>query len=749
MIDSLWMSVWKRFAVPALAVWTAWSVLRVCCVTAALACEFPAFLQTNSTVDGGWRDWRGMVREQHMETGLLVTVSADTMSVDFADDTTKSYVLHCIDVLPGDKKKDDDDVKFLVRRSDVAAVTSPYYTCVQFVRRSADVIQLRSTPLSDRRPDAAICHDVADAWKLDPWILIDRAAVVSRRGVPCALRGGFGVRMYDRTGHQGACDSRRGETRMEADCEHLAEGTHFYFRHATCIPVGLYMYATQRTLCTANWAIGAYTFTLLRHDRLPYAWLFRFPTKPEASFTAYLLSDLVADSAEYIAETANYIRLDMVRDVPRPATSLCLDEHDDACAAWRRPCTSGAQTAMMCARTCGVCNATRPVVCSFPSQLIGVWDGGGDKSLAVEFRRTSLAMRPTSGSRMSMLRCVRWQPAISPRAERFRYMSDDMLVAEYSDGCRPRYVCARILRKSASVMYFRLSAARTWTLTASPDDPIDCRAFSFDHVDDDDPVQVDAVRALQINHFRLLFSRESRGGGDGTPCRLPGHALNNYSVTFRNGVECLGSVSEANSPQATSLTLTLAACSSPVNRTMYSFDCSEASRLLPSKDLVVIVSSTPTASDRAVYHCWLFPVAAGLFYLFDAEQCDAVMRGAKPSVSAAGDLLPAGDRLFAAELTPLAVFSSKSRRTPREEDDPDSVASPASRVHLVPPPESPLDGPRGPIVPVYSNTSAPTTSSSPSPSVRGADRASLTSNTLVATSCSAVVLTIVHYVHKS
>jgi len=746
--DGLWTLVWKRIAVAVLALWATSSVLRICCV-AAVACEFPTFLQTNSSVDGRWRDWHGRVREQHMETGLRVTVSADTMSVDFADDKTKSYVLHCIDILPaGDT---NEDAKFLVQRVDVVAST-PYYTCVQFFRRSAEVVQLRTTPLSDRRPDAAICHDVVDAWKLDPWILIDRSAVVSgktRHGVPCALRGGFGVRMYDRTGHQGACDSRRGETRTEADCEHLAEGTHFYFRHTTCIPVGLYMYATQRTLCTANWAIGAYTFTLLRHDRLSYAWLLRFPTKPEASFTAYLLSDLVADPTEYISETNNYIRLDMVRDMPRPATSLCLDEHDDACAAWRRPCTSGPQTALVCARTCGVCNATRPIVCSFPPELIGYWDGGGDDSLAVEFRQTSLAMKPTSSSRLSTLRCVRWQspPATPSKVDRFRYISDEMLVAEYSDGCRPRYVCARILRKSTSVMYFRLSAARVWPFTSSLADPIDCHAFSFDHADDN-LVRGEAVRALQINHFRLLFSRESRG--DATQCRLPSQALNNYSVTFRDGVECMGSVSEVDL-EATALKLTLTACLSPVNRTKYLFDCRESSRLLPSNHLVVIVSSTPT-SNRTVYHCWLFPVNAGIFYLFDAEQCDAVMRGTKPSVSAAGDLLPS-DRLLVDELTPLAVFSSKSRRTPREEDDPESVANPASRVHHVL--KSPLDG-RGLVVAAYVNTSVPTSSSSSSslstartsPSVRGTDKASLTSNTFVP-ACWVVVLTIVHYIYIS
>ena len=752
--------VWGHAVVALLVVWATSSMLRECCA-AAVACHFPAFLQTNSSVhaSGQSRDWRWRVREQHMETWTHVTVSADIMSVESAaddDDRTTSYVLHCVEVLPaGDR---NGEVKFLVRRVDRVA-SSPYYTCVQFVRRSAEVVQLRVTPLSDPRPEPAICHAAAvDAWQLDPWILIDRAAVVappSRRGVPCALRGGFGVRMYDRTGdHQGECDSRRGETRLEADCERLAGGTHFYFRHATCIPAGLYMYATQRTQCAANWVVGPYTFTLLRHDRLPYAWLLRFPTKPEDSFTAYLLSDLVADPAEYVAETTNYFRLDVVRDVPRPATSLCLDEHNDACAAWRRPCTSGPQAALACARTCGVCNATRPVVCSFPPELIGYWDGGGRDGLAVEFRQTTLAMKPVSGTRLSTLRCVRWQspPPTQPETDRFRYIGDKMLVAEYSDGCRPRYVCARILRKSTSVIYFRLSAARVWPLTSSPADPIDCRTFSFDHVVDGDLVDVDddAVRSLQINRFRLLFSRQPRG--DATPCRLPGHALNNYSATFREGVECVGSVSEAESGW-TALRLTLAACSAPVNRTQYFFDCRESSRLVPSNDRVVVVSSTPTG-NRTVYHCWLFPVAVGVFYLFDAEQCDAVMRGAKPSSPVGGgDLQLPTDQLLVDEAMPLAIFSSKSRRTPREEDDPDTVASPASRVYHVH--KSSVDG-RRPVVAAYNNTSMPTSSSSssllsPSPTsalVLGSDQASLESNPLIVIAL-VIILTVIRYIHIS
>ena len=710
-----------------LVVWVTLSVFRACCT----ACEFPAFLQTNSSADGHWRDWRGQVRQQHMDAGLRITVSTEVLSLESTEDPTTSYVLHCVEVLPADDQEDAE--RFLVRRVDNVVSSLPYYTCVQFVRRSPDVVQVRATPLSDRRPDSTICH----TWQLDPWIWIDRAAAVPRRGLPCPLRGGFTIRMHDRTGSQGACDSRRGEVRMEADCEHLAEGTHFYFRHTTCIPLGLYMYATQRTLCVANWTVGAYTFTLLRHDRLSYAWLLRFPTKPEDSFTAYLLSDLVADPAEYVAATTNYIRLDTVRNVPRPATSLCVDEHNDACAAWRNPCTSGPQTALACARTCGVCNATRPVICSFPPELVGHWYGGGD-DVVVEFQKTSLELKSVSGSRLSTLRCVRWQPPPAKRSkvDRFRYITDEMLVAEYGDGCQPRYVCARMLRKSTSVIYLRLSAARTWPLTSSPAEPIDCHSFSFDHVDDDV-----ASNALQIKHFRLLFSRESRG--DATPCRLPSHALNNYSVVFRDGVDCVGSVSESNLG-STTLRMTLTSCSPAVNRTQYSFQCRESSRLPPSNDLVVVVSSNPS-DNRTVYHCWLFPVAVGVFYLFDARQCDAVMRGVKPSVPAGGggELFQAG-QLVVDELTPLAVFSSKFRRTPREEDDDqETVASPASRVQHMS--KSSADGKRR-VIAAYSNTSVPSSSSSSpartSPSVLDVDRASLASGPFVISTTSISIIVV-------
>jgi len=135
-----------------------------------------------------------------------------------------------------------------------------------------------------------------------------------------------------------------------------------------------------------------------------------------------------------------------------------------------------------------------------------------------------------------------------------------------------------------------------------------------------------------------------------------------------------------------------------------------------------------------------------MFYLFDAGQCDAVMRGTKPSVpAAASDLLPA-DQLLVNELTPLAVFSSKSRRTPREEDDPDTVASPASRIHHAS--KSPLDE-RQLFLGAYSNTPVATASSGvfghTSPSVLGGSHVPPMSKPSIVTNL-VVIVTILRYI---
>jgi len=88
------------------------------------------------------------------------------------------------------------------------------------------------------------------------------------------------------------------------------------------------MYATQRTICRAWWSDDVYTYAVLTHNRLSYAWLLRYPAVLVAdSFTAHLLQDLATDDSPHATWTGGrHWRLDMVRDVQRPVTSLCVSD---------------------------------------------------------------------------------------------------------------------------------------------------------------------------------------------------------------------------------------------------------------------------------------------------------------------------------------------------------------------------------------------------------------------------------------
>ena len=618
-----------------------------------IACVFPAFLQNQpkmsrdpiqtkardpqTTLD--WREtvltatptsgfvWRGRLKEQNTGYEVSMIVAADLNALQFiSTNDNQSYNRTCLKLVDKDR--------YLVTQTNQSGSTtksgqsgtttktsqspSASYTCIQFVLRSPGVLQIReSTPTA--RVNEVQCQP--ESMRLDPWLFVDEASLQlaasdrSSSRHPCVLKGGFSVRIFDKTRHQGVCDGYRGETRIESDCLQ-GDGTYFYFRHQSCVPQNLYMYSTQKTICVTSWVEGPYTFTLLRHDRHQYMWLFRFPSLPEDSFTAYLFKDLLADSTEHISQSASYLRLDIVRDSPRPATSLCVDEYD-VCSVWREPCTSGPQMALTCPRTCGICNASRPVICSLPVPLNGQWhDGaanGGGHWMTVNRSKVIIE----SGSFREQLRCVRWHQ--QPTADRVftRFLLDEMLVVEYFNGCRPRYVCARILKKSPSVMFFKLSQTLTWPLTSSPSDSIDCSSFSFDESPATDADENnDGFRG---RYFRLLFSKDQR---DPVQCHLPKN-LNNYNVAFRSGMECVGNLtSEAET--ATDFQLSLTGC--PGNRTEVTFTCLESSRLLPSGDLMIITKKK--SFDNNTIHCWIFPKNPQfVFFQIDSSQCNEASRG--------------------------------------------------------------------------------------------------------------------------
>ena len=566
------------------------TVMLVEMVPLSTACSFPPFMQ-----NGTDRDWRSHVKDQFMEFQQRIVVSDHIMDVQSTDNSVPSYKRFCLQDEPGEK--------YLVAHEE-AGQQGNRYTCMQFVKRTHNVVQLKVANISERM-DRSLCDD--SNMRLEEWILIDRSHITEDRQM-CPLQGGFSIVIYDRVTARGICDSYQGHTRLESECV-SGEGLLFHFRHVKCVPQHVYMYARQRTLCLAHWTEGMYTFMLIKHDVNDYIWMFRYQTfygdqAHGDSFVALLLNDLVAEQVGQVTQTRNYVRLSCARDQPLSVNSLCVDDYE-ICAHRREPCPVGDDDglALTCPRSCGVCNASRPAVCNFPTRLQGTWQEvthSGVVSLSVN--STILTVR---GHMEETFHCIQWDP---PRQSQEGSHTELMLVSDYNNGCKPRYTCARFLQKGTNTLFFGLSENQQWPFTDSVSDPIDCRSFEYTQ-----------DTSLYPNPFRgrrskMLFSSSAQTP---VPCGLPSD-MHTFTVNLRDGSQCSSTLTE--NPDGTTLILTMSQC--PENTLIQdtSFMCIESSRMLPNNDFLII---TRTARNPGVAHCWIFPRKPhSTIYLVEGVHCN-------------------------------------------------------------------------------------------------------------------------------
>ena len=77
--------------------------------------------------------------------------------------------------------------------------------------RSADVLQIRSSPVSDRM-NLSLCTE--DRLTLDKWLIVDRAHV-GRDPQACPLQGGYVLGMFDKVSQPPRCVGWSSEDRPE------------------------------------------------------------------------------------------------------------------------------------------------------------------------------------------------------------------------------------------------------------------------------------------------------------------------------------------------------------------------------------------------------------------------------------------------------------------------------------------------------------------------------------------------------
>lgn len=474
-------------------------------------------------------------------------------------------------------------------------------------------------------------------------------------------------------------------------------------------------------------------------SKMSSVWTLRLPVrmrKLEDSFTAHLYAGAVSPMTSLsgvVDRLVTTYRLDAVRNPPRPVTSLCLDDDNEAGCQSATICNE-VSTAIRCARTCGVCNASRPAPCSLDSSWGGVWrDVGVTDDVTLRINQTDMSLA-VGRQQVAEFHCVSWQqPGASVRSKKGGGVTEAMFVKGRGNGCRLQFVCVRMARRSPSVAYIRYSRVMTWPFDSitSLADPIDCRLFTFDQQPGVEQHRTSTASSSSLDdvtdsivgvldstrHWRVLYTAEERSP---VRCLLPTYAksapstaMSNWSspdfgVSFPDGTRCTsGGVEEVHS--GLSLRMSMSGCTNaakvlfpgaePLAHGTYS--CLLSTALSPASDgsnrtiklaqfqqqmppdHVIWTRAQPlyqtSSSVAGILHCWLFrrgSPESGIsrsIQVFEASRCPSVLFVSLRR-RAGDDLL---HRLSAGVSTMAsAVFSSKPTR-PSDESSPtvDSLSS--------------------------------------------------------------------------
>ena len=524
----------------------------------------------------------------------------DLLEVISSDSNIKPYSIICIQSYGNDK--------FLVAY-ETKGQTSGLYTCMQILRRSSSILQIKQAKVS---PDlkGALCSD--NNLHLDGWLIIDTNSVMNQRE-DCSLNGGFDMQVYDKSNFTGVCDRYIGETRLESECI-IGEGLNFYFRQAACVPDGLHMYPMQRTYCLANWDDDMFNFILLKHDRMDHLWVLRYPKGISNGniFKALLMKDLYSSTETSIPETNNYLILSMGNQIPKSLKSLCYDDYE-ICSALSNPCFHSEDVSRLCARTCGYCNDRKPAVCHFNISINGSWvDANYPEDIPhVWIDGTSVNITDTE-----TLHCIDWTHGERKLTSVDHHLtqidsgqiSEMMLVSVSDNGCRPRFTCAKFT-KLPNVFFMQLSQTRLWPLVLHSEDHYNCSDFKYTTNDDMDR---NPYRKRQSTLF--------------VPTKLTSVScdlgrFSRFDVQFKGGTYCSGNIVQ--NPSKTMVQFHLSNCPTSV-LTQTTFTCIEYANFSPQSDTLLVTRTNGTTPN---IHCWLFlEKPSNAFYMVASEDCNGAMK---------------------------------------------------------------------------------------------------------------------------
>ncbi|XP_053375439.1 uncharacterized protein LOC128545838 [Mercenaria mercenaria] len=417
-------------------------------------CRFPEFLQT----EGEGPSW--FVTYQNNKE-VSITVNHTKMILKEckikAHSPCRVYERNCAVSYGGSR--------FLVR--EILSDRTTYerevtYRCIQFLRRSKSVVQIRISRYYSENTSQTLCNDAHLMLDQYPMISREHATEVNQ----CPSVGGYDFKLYHYGEPAPLCDDIFLPLRIESDCTQN-EGIKLYFRRRNCsnIFVGrdLKIHPLQtepvHLRCVASWQYMHYTFAVVKWRGTPKFWCIRVT----------YLNDKINEMFVYFSgicpsDNKNYERMLILRHFKTHyVTGICADQNMKCsyhhCSTYVKD---------RCKLSCALCEPDmEEQSCSFPQAFNGHWNSLHPTTSALEISNGTLKIEH-----------LNWECVESKNSNRPEVIGRRALKLKFSNGCYPRYMCTDIEHPTSSVLRYRTGKELFW-----PIDSIDevCEERYFDY----------------------------------------------------------------------------------------------------------------------------------------------------------------------------------------------------------------------------------------------------------------------------
>ncbi|XP_046374413.1 uncharacterized protein LOC124147718 [Haliotis rufescens] len=525
-------------------------LLPLCSLLCALSstratCRFPEFLQREEpwAADYGEGTFVAYVKGTYMQINQIKGGSGS------------AYARRCI--------QKTSNGKYLVTHEEKQK--EHRFVCMQFLRRSANIVQLKVSRNSNRR-SIDLCQDRLMA--LDHWPIVQLSQTPDQR-ITCPFVGGYNVQMQF-PNHTIVCADHLLLLRIESECE-KGEGILFDFRDEQCIPPSLPRDVKQRAYCIAHWEENGQTFVILQHATVhKQMWCLRISDALGDMKGAYLMLDLVCHPNESEEETLNYYYISIEKQVH---SSICADAVD-GCSLIKDFCDTDFR--QHCSKTCRDCEYESEIgLCTFPEHMRGKWiDAKGSRENEINIYDYSMNIND-----IGRFQCLEMQSDY--------YRDRRVLLELFDNGCYPRYACVELEKIALPVMKYRLGRRLDWPLIPTHDQKkLICDDERFKS-------KPNSLYDNSLKPPRLLIRKEKIHY---VSCGLPPSLQ--YGLSFREeGEDCGGCLYYSPVHEDDSIKVQPVNCSSP----NLSIDYRCVASFQFGNDTHAVV-----AKSRDTYLCWVF-----------------------------------------------------------------------------------------------------------------------------------------------